>query len=265
MGAEQLEWLERLEIEHDNIRTALAWSEIEPGNLEAGLRIAGALWRFWDIRGYLTEGRGWLTAQLSPSPSGMTPSRARAKALNAAARLAMYQSDFATARSLYEESLTIWRQSNDRWGLAMALAGLARVAFRQDHNERALELFEESIQIAKALGAAGRWAVASSSLGLGLVESALGNHARAIELYQESLALCRVLGDKVSAAASLKYLAAVMHRLGNYDRALVLNEESLELSRELGDQVGIGMALLQLGDVACGQKEYARGRQVVSR
>jgi predicted ATPase/DNA-binding SARP family transcriptional activator len=290
MGAGQLEWLERLENEHDNIRAALGWSEAQPGKLELGLRIAGALWRFWDIRGYLTEGRVWLTGQLSRTPSSPTPSRVRAKALNAAARLAMYQSDFPMAHSLYNESLSIWRQLDDRrgpvpndrravdqswghvpndpravdqsWGHAMALAGLARVAFRQDHNERALELFEESIQLGKALGDAGRWAVASSMLGLGLVESALGDHAHAIELYESSLAICRALGDKVSVAASLKYLAAVTLRLGNYDKALALNEESLELSRELGDQVGIGMSLLQIGDVAYRRKSYDQAEKL---
>ncbi|MDP9273954.1 MAG: hypothetical protein M3O93_10605, partial [Chloroflexota bacterium] len=77
MGPEQVAWLDRFEREHDNVRAALTYT-LEAGDAETGLRLAAALWRFWQQRGYLREGRSWLDAVLALDPG--TVSQARAKA-----------------------------------------------------------------------------------------------------------------------------------------------------------------------------------------
>src|SRR5262249_31048086 len=130
-SAEQVDWLDRLETEHDNLRTALAWALERGANVRA-LRLAGALAYFWGLRGYLSEGQRWLDDALSLSERRQSEQAAmgathagqalRAKALN---RVGMFRffnfSDPATARSMVEESLRLWRELGDTWSLAVAL------------------------------------------------------------------------------------------------------------------------------------------------
>lgn len=260
LGAEQLVWLRRLGAEHDNLRTALKWSEGDRNRVGAGLRLASALWRFWEIRGYLSEGREWLAALLSRSEAGDGRAQARAGALNTAGRLALFQSDFTAARLLLEESLATWQDlgPSGRWGVAISLMGLGRVAFRLDDFGRAQILYEASLAIFRELGSSGEWGIAASLMGLGIVASSQGDYARALALIEESLALCRKLGDQVGIAASLKYLGDVVYRQGDYGRTLALTEESLAISKALEDKVGIGMSLNHLGDVAYHYGDYDR-------
>lgn len=101
----QAVWLDRLESEHDNLRVALE-SSVQHKDSSAGLRLVAALGRFWEMRGHLTEGRAWASDVLAiPETPDQGPMRA--KALNEAGTLAFRQADYAPARTLYEESLTI--------------------------------------------------------------------------------------------------------------------------------------------------------------
>src|SRR5207245_2184429 len=123
-AATQLEWLDRLEREHDNLRAALAWSLGEGRDVDAALRLAGALFRFWQYRGYLSEGRGWLedALALDHEQTGRSArGRARAKALYCAAWLLMTQGDFATARTYLDECYRLARGAGDSSNLAYAL------------------------------------------------------------------------------------------------------------------------------------------------
>ncbi len=129
-GPEQGSWLVRLEAEHDNLRSSLAWEEQSAAGAEAGLRLAGSLWRFWFVRGHLSEGRQWLGRALARTkpgaagPDGASGGEAtatRGKALNGAGNLAWSQSDYAGARALYEEGLTVRRQLRDQGGISYSL------------------------------------------------------------------------------------------------------------------------------------------------
>src|SRR5579871_5032422 len=126
-SAEQEKSLQRLETEHENLRTALGWCRVEENGAQAGLRLAGALGRFWEVRGYMTEGRRYLAEALGREEgAGRTPERARA--LNCAGVLAHRQGDYASARSLTEESLAIRRELGDRLGIAYSLNNLGILA-----------------------------------------------------------------------------------------------------------------------------------------
>jgi tetratricopeptide (TPR) repeat protein len=119
----QVEWLDRLETEHDNIRTALSWSLGRERNL--GPRMAGALSLFWYTRGYLSEGRTYLEAVAS---SDTVPPTARARALDGLGWIAEPQGDYERARVAYKESLRLYRRSNDKRGVANALGDLGSLA-----------------------------------------------------------------------------------------------------------------------------------------
>jgi predicted ATPase len=105
-GVQQAAWLERLEVEHDNLRAVLSWS-LENEQAELALRLCGALWRFWYLGGHLSEGRRWLEEALAQGEE--KDSALRAKALGGAGHLAWGQGDFERAAALREEGLKLFR------------------------------------------------------------------------------------------------------------------------------------------------------------
>src|SRR5207245_5832709 len=111
-GAQQEVWLARLEREHDNLRAALLWT-LEQKDAEGALRLAGALWWFWKLRSYLSEGRRWLEEALAASAGGPT-SPSRAKALTGAGVLAHYQGDYGRSAALCGQSLEVSRRLDDK-------------------------------------------------------------------------------------------------------------------------------------------------------
>lgn len=295
-GAAQGEWLERLETEHDNLRAALGWS-IEREEIEPGLRLGGALWRFWAARGHLTEGRERLSELLllveRHAVSHQRPDLAalHARALHGAGLLAGWQGDYASARSLcqeslkirleledqqgtadslnnlgsiaaeqgdyaaarslYEESLAIRRRLGDRRGIALSLHHLGELALDQGDLEGARALHEESLAIRRCLDDPP--AVADSLNCLGIIAYLQGDYAAARRLYEESLAIRRKLGIKRGIAGSLANLGIVAHALGDFDQAARLYEESRSIQLELGDRPGLAVSLLHLGIVALHQ------------
>src|SRR2546422_8695530 len=116
----------RLESDHENLRAALSWSSRDRSYNDCALGIVGAIWRFWDMRGYSREGRQWLSLVLGTISAG-APSESRAKALNGAAELAFRYGDLAAAKPLYDECLNVWRRLGNRLGAASSLMGLGSI------------------------------------------------------------------------------------------------------------------------------------------
>ncbi|MDF2702547.1 MAG: adenylate/guanylate cyclase protein [Rubrobacteraceae bacterium] len=268
-GADQLEWLERLEEEHDNLRAALSWS-LGGGDAELGLRIAGALWFFWEVRGHTSEGRRWLGEALAEERSG---SASRAKALRGAGWLATSQGDLGRAGEVLEESLALYRmlgddagtaraltflgfkaffrgdleragtlgaealalsrRLDDRWGLGAALEVFARTAHERDDQERAAALREEALALARKAGDA--WSATYPLINGGWAALVGGDSQRASGMFEEALEICRKLGNRHGVANALTNLAWAALHGGDHERALTLFGEALEYSRELGD------------------------------
>ncbi len=247
-GADQQMWLGRLETEHDNLRSALAWSSATGGDTARGLRLSAALSWFWQVRGYLGEARGWFSALLAAASSGL-PAAERANALNAAGAMAHQQGDYPAARALHEESLTLRRTLGDQRGIASSLNNLGNMAFFEGDFPSAWAFHHESLKMRQELG--DRHGVAISHNNLGAVTYEQGDFASARKLYEESLAEQRELGDRQGIAASLNNLGNVARAQGDFASARRLYEESLADYRELGDRQGIAESLNNLGRVAC--------------
>jgi predicted ATPase len=245
MGSEQAEWLRRLDEEHENLRTGLDWSLTEAGS-EGGLRLCGALARFWFTRGHLAEGRGWCVRVLGKA-GGDERTPARAKALNAEGALAHFQGDYPAARARFEEALAIMRELGDRRGIASSLNGLGNVAHEQGDFAPARALYEESLAIWRELG--NRRGIARSLAGLGNVTHEQGDFAPAQALYEESLAIWRELGDRRAIAHSLNNLGNVAYVHGVYSAARALYVESLATSVELSERRAIAYSLEGLAEV----------------
>ena len=245
-------WLRRLEAEHDNIRAALEWCRTSEPDPEYGLRLAGAMWHFWEVRGYWTEGREWLEGALKRGLALDVP--ARAKTLNGAANLAFFQGDYPRASALGTESLDLSRRLGDKRAIASCLNVLGLEACRLEKYDQAARLGEESLALSTEVG--DTWGAAGAHLILGLVARGQGDYARAAPLLEEGVAQFRRLGDKWAIALALNDLGLVLREMGEYDRAQALLEEGLALFRELGDRWGIAFSHANLGIVAWNRREY---------
>jgi predicted ATPase/class 3 adenylate cyclase len=244
-GHEQLEWLERLEAEHDNFRAALSWS-LGGGDAELGLRLASALWWFWYVRGHLSEGRRWLEEALAKD--GQAVASIQAMVLTGTGRIAFEQGDCEAATALLEESVTSFREAGHSQGLADAVGNLAVALSYQGQPERAKALFEESLSLYRE--ASDRWGIAETLHGLGGIAEDQGELDQATMLYEESQKIKRELGDTRGIALCCNNLAFLTLLLGDLERAEVMLEELLRLARELGDKDLIASALEGYGYVA---------------
>ena len=252
----QTGWLNRFDIEQGNFRAALDWMT-QTGEAEWGLRLGAALFRFWEDREYLAEGRGRLMKILS-LPGASSPTRARARALFSAAALASDQGDYGAALALHEESLKTNRALNDVWGVAVSLNATAVTALKTGDVATSRSRLEENLAQWKALG--DRVAVARCLSNLAKTVEVQGDHERALELYEESLAIFRELGDQTGIAWTLNQQGDVARGKGDLAAARSLYEKSLAVFRELGDRWGIASVLCDLGNMARDEGDHARSQ-----
>jgi predicted ATPase/class 3 adenylate cyclase/Tfp pilus assembly protein PilF len=246
IGANQTTWLDRLELEHDNLRAALAWA-VASGDGGSGLRLASALGRFWYVRCYFTEGRGWFDALLDTRIE--VPVTVRAKALNAAGGLAVFgQGDYPKGRSFFEESLGIWREVGDRQNIAALLDRLGALFTIEGDYAAARPLYEESLTIRRELS--DRWGIALSSNNLGFALYRQEDHAAAQVLFEESLAIWRELGDTHNIGRALSNIGLVAMAQGDYAAARSFLTESLNVRWKVGDKWGIAHSIEGLAGLA---------------
>ncbi len=258
-GSSQASWFARLEKEHDNLRGALSYSR-ENGKLEEGLRLAGAFWRFWDVRGHVSEGRAVLDELLNLAAGIDVAAKVRAKALNGAGVLAGNQGDHARQTAILEESLGLYTELGDKAGIAQSINNLGSIAFSQADYARAQELYTESLNLRREI--ADSWGIANSLNNLGGVAFLQGDCDRALSLHSESLSLRRTLGDKRGISMSLNNMGEVAQQQQDYRRAASLYAESLAIRNELGDRFFIVSSLRNLAEVACSRKNYERGARL---
>jgi predicted ATPase/transcriptional regulator with XRE-family HTH domain len=244
-GAGQQDWKNRLELDHDNLRVALAWS-LESNQIEAGLKMAGALAWFWHSKGHLSEGNLWLEKILA---SGIgTQGKERAKALRASSILSTDTGDYIRARAFAESSIKLCRKIGDNRGAGLALADLGASLHRGGKEEEAIESLEESLRLLRATGE--RWGIAYALLWLGDTSFRMGDTTRAATSWEESLRLTQELGDHYLMAWSLGGLADVARLRTDYRRATGMFKEALSLYQRSGDKFGPPFTLEALALVA---------------
>ncbi len=256
-GAET-EWLERFALEHDNFRASLEWL-VENGEAEWGLRLGAALFRFWEVREYLAEGRMWLD-KLLKLPESVKANKTRARAIFAAGVLADRQGDYAAAKNLLGESLEIARQLGDKQGAAVSLNALAVTARESGDLSAARSLFEQSLAQWRELG--DKTTIARGLSNLANIAKLEGDYDQALELYAECVAVFRDLGDDTALAWTLNYQGDVARDQGELYVARALNEQSLGIFRKLNNRWGIATTLADLGGLAMEERDYSLMREL---
>jgi predicted ATPase/transcriptional regulator with XRE-family HTH domain len=264
LGAGQTTWLSHLEQEHGNLRAALRWC-LRPGEAERGLRLGAALWRFYQARGHLTEGREWLEGllRLQESSGSSGAALVRARALVSASRLARAQGDIARAATLAEEGLELSRQLRDKDTGAGALITLGHAALVWGDIRRAEDCCQEALALAQETG--NTWSIAEALHHLGTQAMGQGEYDRAVSLYEQSLVLWRECGDGVYLGATLIKLGDLASYFeGDRNKAARLYGESVAVFRDLADRRGTGHALAALADLAQEQGDFERAEALAA-
>lgn len=252
-GPEQRLWFERLDLEHDNLRAALLWAfDHDP---EVGLRLAGALWRFWFHRGHSREGARWLDEALTVDARAIP--LARAKALNGAARLANALGDRPLATRLDREAVELRRAIDDRHGLTASLSNLADSLREGGDLTAARCLYEESLELKRELG--DTWGLAITTSGLGHLAWAEGDIPRAEQAFRAALRLIREVGDLDRAGHLIVFLGHTARAQGRATRAASLYRRGLRIFRQFDDRVGLddGLTCLAISAAKEGRYEHA--------
>ena len=236
---------ERLQAEVHNLRSVLQTAR-DTGDVTAALRLAGALCRFWYLRGHYREGRDWLDWALA-APS-QAPAAVRAKALSGSGMLAQLQCEYPAAVRRLEGALRLYRELGDRHGVAGVLQALGCVAREQSRYARATELHAESLGEFEALG--DRWGMANAHGYLGFVAWLQGDFAGAADECTQALAAFTELGDREGIAGELLSLGVVALYRGEHAAAAEQLEQSRAMSAEVGFREGVAWALHELGVLA---------------
>ena len=252
-GTEGEVWLEAFAQEYDNFRAALEWLT-DTGDAEWGLRLGAALFRFWEAREFLAEGRDAL-GKLLRLPAAAAPTKARVRALFAAGVLASEQVDYALADALFGESVHIARQMGDQQGVAVSLNAMAVNARQRGDLDVAHALFEETLLLWRGVGDPKM--VARSLSNLASVAKLQRDYTRARSLHAECLSIFQGLGDRTGVAWSLNSQGDVARDQGDSAAAQMQYEQALAIFREFGDRWGIAGTLTDLGNLAREQSNFA--------
>ena len=256
-GPDQAAWFRRLEAEHDNVRAALSWAS-GGGDAELGLRLLGALMFYWLYRGHLSEGASWLEQALHGDRGASVP--VRAKALLTAGALGNYQADHKRSESFLEESAALYREIDDKRGLARALSGLGNNVADWGDWRRADTLYQESVDLARDLRDKER--VSQTLNNLGWAALCQEDYERATEALQEGLAVAQSQENQGLVGAIELNLGWVALGQGDHARASALFGEALERFRMLEDPVNIAECLEGSAGLAGAQGEGERAARL---
>jgi predicted ATPase len=253
-GMAQKRWLDRLDEEHDNLRAALRRA-IDGGRAEIALRLVGALWRFWHLRGHLAEGRRWAEEVLAvPGAAARTPERRRA--LTALGGVAYWQEDVPAFRRAYEEALAIARELGDRWAEAEGIYNLAYALPYEGDIEGCIAMVKQSKVLFEELGDSR--GIADCLWILSITARLRGELETSRDLVEKSIDLHRGLGDRFGATVGLYMLGRVAFAQGDFATAEPSFLEALANDELVGNRTGIGITLDNLAAQASQRGEHLR-------
>ena len=230
-GSAQAVWLNLLDDEHDNFRSAVAWA-LKSGKPEIVLQMAVSVWWFWMLRSHMTEGRRWVERGLDATSQ---PTENRAGALHAAGNLAFWQGDHGAATTMLQASLDLHRQLENRAGEGFAHLGLGIVAWGDGDLDRSADLlWVASDVLDQEEEAWGAVRARTYMAWVGMMRDDPDSKKRA----EASLAEAQALGDRYHINVNTLTLGVLAHKQGDLEQAQALYQKGLASCREIGDQMG---------------------------
>jgi predicted ATPase/DNA-binding winged helix-turn-helix (wHTH) protein len=250
-AADRVHWLTQCDPEIDNFRAALDYL-FEAADLEWGLRLCVALFRFWDMREHLTEGRARLETVLQLA--GREYPKERGRVLLFLGALTTALGDFAAAARFLEQSLVLYEGLGDQWGIAASLNALAISARDRGDYSSAQQNFERSLVYWRALS--DQSAIARCLHNLANVVKVRGDYARARSALREGTEIFEELGDRSGAAWSINQEGDIARELGELAAAQELYQRAVAAFRESGDRWGLARSLTDLGYIDCERGDH---------
>ena len=244
-------WLMRCDVEIENFRFALDWL-FDTRELDWSLRLCVALFRFWDMREHLSEGRARLEAVLRLAGSDRKKECARVAQFLGA--LATAQGDYATAEHFLEQSLSLYQNLKDQLGIAVSLNALAVSARDRGDYLSAQDNFEKSLACWRLLS--DRLAIARCLHNLANVVRVRGNFPAARQALSEATEIFEEVGDRSGAAWSINQQGDIARGTGDLEEARRLYQRALSAFRETADPWGSARSLTDLGYIDCEQGDY---------
>jgi predicted ATPase/DNA-binding CsgD family transcriptional regulator/Tfp pilus assembly protein PilF len=242
-----------LDSDRANLQAALAWL-IEHDEAEGALRLGAALWRYWRIRGHLSEGRDGLAAALALP--GVTSTPVRADALWKFGYQLFYFGEYDSARDHLEQSVSLFAAVGDRTGEATALDSLGTVCLQQGELQRARACHETALAVRSELGK--RFEMGITMANLGMLAMHHGDLDEARALLGEAIAIARESGSRRQVANHQLTLGQIEFADGRPAIARELVDEALTVFEAMGDQPAIVPALTVLGQIASEFGDHAR-------
>ncbi|HYK49316.1 MAG TPA: tetratricopeptide repeat protein, partial [Terriglobales bacterium] len=252
---DRVRWLTQCDGEIDNFRFALDWL-FQTRDLDWGLRLCVALFRFWEMREHLTEGRARLETILRLAGTGHSKERARVSHFLGA--LVTAQGDFAAAEHFLEQSLSLYEELDDQWGIAASLIALAIAARDRGDYALAQSNFERSLACWRLLP--DRLAIARCLHNLANVVKVRGDYSRARWALREATEIFEDLGDRSGAAWSTNQQGDIARERGDLASARSLYQHALLVFRETGDRWGSARSLTDLAGIDSEQGEHLAGQ-----
>jgi predicted ATPase/DNA-binding CsgD family transcriptional regulator/DNA-binding XRE family transcriptional regulator len=251
-------WLRTVERELGNMRAALDWA-LASGEVEVGLRLATALWRFWFQGGHLSEGQRWIEAllALADATEASLPAWLRARALADLGMLLATQRRFGPAAAALEAGVALGRAANDWLALSIGLQFSGAILRITGHTEQAAACFEEVVAIGRARGDA--LSIYTPLASLAQIALDHGDLATASARFSEAIAVSRAAGHLDHVGAALQRLGELALMQNDARRAAALLREAIQaiLSAGILWALANALELLAAAYARMGQEERA--------
>lgn len=257
LGAAQLLWLKRLDAEYDNINSALRWADQADGAaVEAGLRLGGALWRYWDRRGYLVEAQEMLEQLLARTE--IKTAVPRAKALYSLGIVTHLQGKDVAATNLFMESLAMWQKlgANGALGAARAAHFIAFMALRRADYPTAHIWYEQCNGRYHQLQDA--WGLSEAQSQMGTLALRQGNISQSRALQEEALTHKQHLGDMRGILFSVWALGNIARLQTNYPLARSYYAQAIQTAQHIEDKWSLPYCIEAFAYLAVAEQQPRR-------